>query len=708
MKHSFVGRPFLILLLLAVMSAGSSLRSGSSRAQGVSPATPDSRARHALLIGVWEYQRGVNSDREWWNLHSFRDVEQISKELKTDYGFQDDDIKTFTTRAETTGDSIRAAFKALIESTHEGDIVYFQYSGHGQQVPDTTGEELDGYNQTIVPSDYKSRLDGSNNIRNKEIRQWLHELKLRKPSSVTLVFDSCFSGDIDKDGRHLVRGEKWRGPPPTPPPGATPAAKPVAPGGILLKGEAEDLGYVVLSASMYTQRAHETDDNPKTAMGLLSYALVRALADSKARVVGVGKSDVESSTYRDLFEEVTSVMAEKDPYQTPVIDGQEDRVIFNDTTRKPQPYVLVSAKGDHLTLNAGTLLDASVGSTYALYRPDTKDFENAHEIALARVADTELGTSSLSLLPPYEELGVGSLDRSRAVEREHVYGSSGLNLYVDDGATPLPDLVHQKLQKLSAVSKLVGSNDPWNVRIHVAGGAGPPRWILERDDGSTMTVVSSTDSDLYRQIRVALENEARWRAISSLENKDNHSPIRVEFRVTPVTVTGPTNPPIKREQIAGDKPLERAPSGQIVLRNDDFVLFDVRNLGRQDAWITIIDLANDGTLRNIFPVAGCSSKNAIPADSNWHRVQWCSLARVQNPSDRIELYKLIATSEYIDLSQLVDLNSAKGAPLTSGKLSPLAELLRAATLGQKSAGTNAVNPDYWFTATIPFLVQPHK
>jgi hypothetical protein len=253
----------------------------------------------------------------------------------------------------------------------------------------------------------------------------------------------------------------------------------------------------------------------------------------------------------------------------------------------------------------------------------------------------------------------------------------------------------------------MGSDNTQASKISTTKPGNPAQWILERDDGSIMTVVSATDSDPYRQIRLALEGEARWRAISSLENRDSHSPIRVEFRVTPVTVMRPITPPVTPEQIGPDKPLEKAPSGQLVLRDEDFVLFDVRNLGQHDAWITIIDLANDATLRTLFPVASCSSKNGIPHDSNWHRM-YCSLARVQNPSNRVELYKLIATSEYIDLTPLVDLNAAKGAPLTSGKLSPLAELLRAATLGQKSAGTNAVNPDYWFTATIPFLVQPHK
>jgi hypothetical protein len=38
-----------------------------------------------------------------------------------------------------------------------GDVLFFHYSGHGAQVKDTTGIEVDGMNKTILPSDYKRR-----------------------------------------------------------------------------------------------------------------------------------------------------------------------------------------------------------------------------------------------------------------------------------------------------------------------------------------------------------------------------------------------------------------------------------------------------------------------------------------------------------------------------------------------------------------------
>ena len=82
----------------------------------------------------------------------------------------------------------------LIKPTTKGDIVFFHYSGHGQQIPDDNGDEIDAYDESLVPSDYVSQKDGSKNIRDDEIGQLLDELKAKEPANVTISLDSCFSG----------------------------------------------------------------------------------------------------------------------------------------------------------------------------------------------------------------------------------------------------------------------------------------------------------------------------------------------------------------------------------------------------------------------------------------------------------------------------------------------------------------------------------
>jgi hypothetical protein len=56
------------------------------------------RGRHALLVGVWDYDRGRGERRDWWNLHSQKDIEAIHQVLHNDYGFAESQITILTQR----------------------------------------------------------------------------------------------------------------------------------------------------------------------------------------------------------------------------------------------------------------------------------------------------------------------------------------------------------------------------------------------------------------------------------------------------------------------------------------------------------------------------------------------------------------------------------------------------------------------------------
>ncbi len=688
----------------------------------------------ALLIGVWDYDRNRGPKLDWWNLHSKRDIDVMSQELKTDYGFANSNIKTLTTREETTHAAIIDALKELIKDTNEGDIVYFQFSGHGQQIPDPA--EVGGYSESLIPSDYVSREDSSNNIKNKDLRYLVMQLKDKKPANVTLVFDSCYSGNLVRGGRHLIRGSKWHVAPivgtdsnrfETPAPQTqvvTLKAKDAT--GIFYEGEAKSLGYVVISASRYDEVAQETDDDlglsatndtasTDSEMGLLTYALAKALAEARPAQPSrtqPGQPRLEpQSTYRDLFESITDLMSQRQQNQTPAIAGDQDKVVLGGIALPAEPFYLVNNDKGELVLNGGTLHGVTVGSLFALYPPGTKHPEQAQPRAIATVTSVQLAVSKLDLTDSYKgKVSITLLDRTRAYEREHAFGDYGLLVNFDDDGFP-PD-VSVKLRKLSVVRQLVGPDDKWEVRIRPRNAADDKvrslnpsiRWLVEREDGSTMAALAE-DEQLYASVRHALEAEARWRAIKNLTSRAEQSPVKVSLRLIPVQVKTTVGGAVQADQIGNDLPQEVNSAGQLVLRDQGYVQFEVRNSGSAAAWVTILDLSNSGKIHPIFPVA-CENR-PIPPNATC-RLPWCAIAQTSNPSDRVELFKLIATTDPVDLSSLADLDSAKGAPLTQGRLSPLAELLRAATLGQKSSGNEAVNPAFWYTDTVPFIVGPKQ
>jgi metacaspase-1 len=85
---------------------------------------------------------------------------------------------------------ILAAIRWLVQGAQPGDSLFLHYSGHGGQLPHATGDEKDGYDDTLVPLDYHC----AGQIRDADL---LRELILPLPAGVlmTAVID-CHSGSL--------------------------------------------------------------------------------------------------------------------------------------------------------------------------------------------------------------------------------------------------------------------------------------------------------------------------------------------------------------------------------------------------------------------------------------------------------------------------------------------------------------------------------
>ncbi|KAJ9469328.1 Metacaspase-1 [Diplonema papillatum] len=86
---------------------------------------------------------------------------------------------------------IMDAISWLVDGAQPGDVLFFHYSGHGGQQADSTGDEKDGQDETLIPEDYRS----AGVITDDEL---LKELVLTVPCGVRLVcvMDCCHSGTI--------------------------------------------------------------------------------------------------------------------------------------------------------------------------------------------------------------------------------------------------------------------------------------------------------------------------------------------------------------------------------------------------------------------------------------------------------------------------------------------------------------------------------
>ncbi|KAI9455873.1 caspase domain-containing protein [Boletus coccyginus] len=122
------------------------------------------------------------------------DIKNVRRFLTRQWGFKDGDIvmlmdQTTNPRQMPTRKNMIDACKWLVKDARPHDSLFFHYSGHGGQIPDTNGDETSGFDEVIYPVDYKT----AGIIVDDELHQILVK-PLPQGCRLTAIFDSCHSG----------------------------------------------------------------------------------------------------------------------------------------------------------------------------------------------------------------------------------------------------------------------------------------------------------------------------------------------------------------------------------------------------------------------------------------------------------------------------------------------------------------------------------
>jgi hypothetical protein len=689
--------PSRLAILALVLATSAALQ-----AQGPQGTGGTSRLdRRALLIGVSSYARtSGGAGDEWWDLSSTADVVAISDALHGKFGFTDAGITTLTTRVETRRQAILAAFEKLIRDTQKGDVVFIHYSGHGSPVLDLDGDEIDGLDEAIVPSDYVSRHDGSRNITDDTIGALLMRLRARQPASVTLTFDSCYSGTQTRGGRMVVRGGDYLD------------DRPAARGGDdtdltgMSDRQAFARGYVVISAARPDQIAIETDDGYGGQMGLLSYALVRHL-----RAAG------PTTTYRDLFDHVLDTVTRRNPAQVPQLEGDLDEILMSGMAAPPQPYVDTRVEDGRLMLDAGALHGITEGSRFALYPAGTRTFDGSGMLAHADASVVRATDTVLVLTDP---VVLDRLRASRAVEVAHKHSDTTARLHLADldGVSAF-DPVRRELQRFADDRGLVRltSRGDWDLKVcrNPCREAREPRAAasggfatLIRQDGSIVDPLPDGPS-LPDTLTRLLERESRRRLVAALDHRDPR--IAVDVRLVPVAVTrNASGEVVAAKPRAGSS---RTAGGQLTMKIGDYFMIEARNGGPMDAYVTILDLSPDGSISPLWPHPRLGSRvqdnklRGVPAGAQpaWVLIPLPYVFQVGPPAG-LEIVKAIATDTPADFSLLLTPEATRTRGASPTEQSPIGQLLAAAAGQASAAALRAAPPDptVWSIGSFTFAI----
>ncbi|KAG7346346.1 caspase domain containing protein [Nitzschia inconspicua] len=145
--------------------------------------------RRAVMIGI---NYVGDNPGELRGCHN--DVKNMKSYIKGVHGFQEENITVLMDDGKhlsPTRANILAAYRKIVSESQSGDVVFCHYSGHGGKLRDDNGDEKDGFDETLVPVDYKT----AGQIRDDDLYDVL-VAPMKAGVFATFIMDCCHSGSV--------------------------------------------------------------------------------------------------------------------------------------------------------------------------------------------------------------------------------------------------------------------------------------------------------------------------------------------------------------------------------------------------------------------------------------------------------------------------------------------------------------------------------
>ena len=617
-----------------------------------SPEGKTSPQRLALLVGIDKYRNVTNLTG------CVNDVENMKSLLTTKFEFSEENVLVLKNESATRKAILDAFQSHLIARARPGDIVVIHYSGHGSQMKDTSADETDGLDETIVPHD--SREGMVFDISDDELNGLLDRLA-QKTHNITFILDSCHSGTGTR-AAGLARVA-----PPDPRPPRDPERFAVSVRGVDGKSDVRpaDGKYVLLAGCRSKEVSFEYQAEGRS-YGALTYFLAQEL-----RAAGAG------TTYRDVMDKVMGRVSAAYPAQHPQLEGAKaENYVFSDASSIAAPYVLVSPKQGGVELKAGEVQGLTKGSLYDVYGPTTKRLSDP-EKPVARV--------ELTKVEPYTaEARVTSggpvLEASRAVERKHEYSDRRLIVhYLDLDKSVTLRSIKAELDKLKFI---VAAPQATGYQLLLREDRVRKAIVTEGGDPSEISPpVSLDDSDVVPQVVDQIQQWAKWFNVLSIESRTLTHNVKVTIQVVE---DGQSRSPFRHEDQA-----------DVVLEEGDEFELVVKNTAGRDLYLAVLDLESTGAISQVFPEVGGAGE-ILPTGASWKRRLRTTLP-VGRDSIRDAL-KVFATVSPLDFRPLTLPPVRGGETGRAASQHPLNQLIENAATGV-ARGTMRIDSDSWVSVT---------
>lgn len=166
----------------------------------------------ALLVGISNYHC-IDQNNLWNDIHGTNDVDLLSGVLQ-----RQNFLVTTLKDEQASYSNIVEQLEILAQKSKKGDLVFIHFSLHGQPFEDTDGDEIDGWDESLIPIDAKQEFSanyhGENHLIDDKLSVLVDKIsqKIGTEGIVYVVLDACHAGssfrDFSDEQETFVRGTK--------------------------------------------------------------------------------------------------------------------------------------------------------------------------------------------------------------------------------------------------------------------------------------------------------------------------------------------------------------------------------------------------------------------------------------------------------------------------------------------------------------------
>jgi len=616
-----------------------------------------SQSKKAFVITIGDYP----AQNQWSDLSSGKDKE-IVMDLLLSQGFAETNIVSLSDE-NATYSGFKAAITTFISTIQKGDIIYFHFSGHGQQVMDVSSkdfktefldqDEPDGWDEALVlynaPMKWTDGYNFEEHLVDDQINHYFNSIreKIGGTGQLIAVFDACHSGTVSRgENDWVVRGTNKACAPENYNP--TIVSNDKSNSDFAFENKSE-MGKLVC---FFGCQPHQVNRELNKA-GSLTTFFASAMKELK-----------ENATYNNLFSLINEGMAVSfQNAQHPDIEGDDlNQLIFSGKFIAQDKFVLCDKLvSNSAYLKGGTISGLALGDSIGFFSNTTNQINGTKPLFKGVISEIEALNSKVTLTTKNNERG----EKFRAFVISKSIAPASLDVALDAGLLnkELKQLLENKknIQLAEGKAKYViknytaeGETSKTKIQILVGDGAfGIPLKEMSGLDISTQQGKDSLLLLLSYASRSEVFRELEW------ENEE----FTVDYKIEKGTKNS-------SNKFIG---LTDADNNYVSISKKEVYQFTITNKGSKAIIANIVSLDPNGTMNwfdkkkaNFTLMPGVEEKVVIN----------CS------PPYGLQMLKFIYSNSAIDLSAINEMGKSLA---TRGGESPLLSIIGNASSGTRSA-----------------------